>query len=105
LLQVTRAELHGMQYDMQRDPSANAQMAAQWLRAAALLAGMAGDLVREMEYPITANRHAACAKLLAAFEALEASTALLLAENYPLPDDLGSVVGRIHQHLIPPESK
>ena len=105
LLQVTRAELHGMQYDMQRDTSANAQMAAQWLRAAALLAGVAGDLVHETEYPITANRHAACTKLLAAFEALEAGIAHSLTENYPLPDDLDNVLARICQHLTPPRSE
>lgn len=101
LLQVTRAELHGMQHDMQRDKAVNAQIAGQWLRAAALLTGAAGDLVHEFDYPITAYRYATHAKLLGAWEALEQGITLALTENYPLPDDLDDVVARILRRLAP----
>jgi len=101
LLQGTRAELHGMQHDLQRDTTANAQIAAQWLRAAALLTGVAGDLVHELDYPITANRHAARAKLLAAFEAIEQGIVAALAEAYPLPDALDDLLTRMLRHLTP----
>ena len=99
LLQITRAELHALRHEMQQDAAANAHIAAHWLQAAALLTGAAGELIHELDYPITANRHAARATLLAAFEALEQGIAASMSAAYPLPDDLDDVLRRILSRL------